>query len=102
MAVTGKGDFPLRSTWGRGRGRGRGTTLLYTPIFASSTETARATIWLDWFFDAGTPPSGSTGQIKVYNGSTFVAKPVKWYNGSAFITKPLKRWNGSAWITTPY
>jgi hypothetical protein len=48
-------------------------------------------------------PSGSTtGQIKYYNGTTFVAKPVKVWNGTAWVVKPLKRWNGSAWITTTY
>lgn len=45
---------------------------------------------------------GTTGQIKVYNGSSFVAKPVKVYNGTAFVLKPLKRWNGSAWVVTNY
>lgn len=45
---------------------------------------------------------GSTGQIKVWNGSAFVAKPVKVWNGSSWGVKPVKRWNGSAWITTPY
>lgn len=47
-------------------------------------------------------PLGSGGNIKVWNGSSWVAKPVKVWNGSAWVTKPVKRWNGSAWITTPY
>lgn len=47
------------------------------------------------------PPS-SGGNIKVWNGSAWVAKPVKVWNGSAWVTKPVKRWNGSGWITTPY
>jgi len=46
-------------------------------------------------------PSAS-GKIKVYNGSSFVAKPVKVWNGSAWVTKPVKRWNGSSWVTTTY
>lgn len=45
---------------------------------------------------------GTTGQIKVYNGSSFVAKPVKVWNGSSWVTKPLKVWNGSAWVATNY
>ena len=49
-------------------------------------------------FSAG----GSTGQIKVWNGSAFVAKPVKVYNGSSFVTKPVKVYNGSSWDTTGY
>lgn len=43
-----------------------------------------------------------TGQMKVWNGSAWVAKPVKVWNGSAWVTKPVKRWNGSSWVTTPY
>lgn len=46
--------------------------------------------------------AGATGQIKVYNGSSFVDKPVKVWNGSAWVVKPLKRWNGSGWVTTAY
>lgn len=49
-----------------------------------------------------TTTTGSTGKIKVYNGSAFVAKPMKYYNGSAFVAKPVKRWNGSAWVPTNY
>ncbi len=54
-----------------------------------------------WVGGAGSP-SGTTGDIKVYNGSSFVAKPVKYYNGASFVKKPLKYWNGSSWVTTPY
>ena len=46
--------------------------------------------------------AGATGQIKYYNGSSWVAKPVKVWNGSSWVTKPVKRWNGSSWVTTPY
>jgi len=46
--------------------------------------------------------SSPTGQIKVYDGAIWVAKPVKVWNGGAWVVKPLKRWNGSVWITTPY
>lgn len=46
--------------------------------------------------------SGSTGQVKVYDGTTFTAKPVKVYNGTSWVTKPAKYWNGTAWTTTPY
>lgn len=44
----------------------------------------------------------STGQIKVWNGSAWVAKPVKVWNGSSWVVKPVKRWNGSAWVVTNY
>lgn len=46
--------------------------------------------------------SAITGQIKVWNGSAWVAKPVKVWNGSGWVIKPVKRWNGSAWVVTPY
>lgn len=48
----------------------------------------------------GTPSVG--GNIKVYSGSSFVAKPVKVYNGSMWATKPLKVYNGSNWVETSY
>lgn len=39
-----------------------------------------------------------TGLAKVWNGSSWVRKPVKVWNGSAWVNKPMKRWNGSAWV----
>jgi hypothetical protein len=53
-----------------------------------------------WVGSIYTPPSG--GNIKVWNGSAWVAKPVKVWNGSAWVIKPAKKWNGSAWVVTPY
>jgi len=50
----------------------------------------------------GAAPVGSTGRIKVYNGTAFVAKPVKVWNGTAWVVKPVKRWNGTLWVVTPY
>jgi hypothetical protein len=48
------------------------------------------------------PAGGGGGNIKVWNGSAWVAKPAKVWNGSAWVEKPVKYWNGSAWVTTPY
>ena len=45
---------------------------------------------------------GTTGQIKVWTGASFEAKPVKVWNGSTWVTKPLKTWNGSSWVATNY
>lgn len=42
------------------------------------------------------------GQVKVWNGSSWVAKPVKVWNGSAWVEKPTKYYNGTAWEITPY
>lgn len=44
----------------------------------------------------------STGKAKVYNGTSFVAKPAKVWNGTAWVAKPVKVWNGTAWVTTSY
>jgi hypothetical protein len=38
------------------------------------------------------------GRAKVWNGSSWVVKPVKVWSGSAWVTKPVKVWNGSAWV----
>jgi hypothetical protein len=51
--------------------------------------------------ESGQVPLGG-GNVKVWNGSAWVAKPVKIWNGSAWVTRPAKRWNGSAWVTTSY
>lgn len=48
------------------------------------------------------PAATAGGNIKVWNGSAWVAKPVKVWNGSAWVAKPVKVWNGSAWVTTDY
>lgn len=79
----------------QGFGKG-GTTLL----IKKTAGEAGANVFRSWFFDS--IPVGVTGQIKAWNGSSFVAKPVKAWNGTSWVTKPLKSWNGSAWITTPY
>lgn len=54
----------------------------------------------DDYFSA--PVGGNSGQIKVFTGTIFEAKPVKVWSGSAWVTKTLKRWNGSAWVATNY
>jgi hypothetical protein len=102
MAVTGLGNFPLRSPWlGGNRTSRRGKfPLLYKSFINPDTIYAQPTIWNDWFFDAAIV--GTTGQIKYWDGAAWTAKPVKYWNGSAWTTKPIKYWNGSAWTTTNY
>lgn len=46
--------------------------------------------------------STTRGQIKIYDGTAFVAKPVKVWDGSSWGTKPAKRWSGTAWTETNY
>lgn len=38
------------------------------------------------------------GQVKIWNGGSWVPRDVKVWNGSAWVTKPVKVWNGSAWV----
>lgn len=44
----------------------------------------------------------ATGGVKVWNGTSFVAKPVKVWNGTSWAAKPTKTWNGTSWVKTPY
>jgi len=42
------------------------------------------------------------GAIKVWNGTSWVVKPVKVWNGSSWEEKPLKFYNGTSWVETNY
>lgn len=44
----------------------------------------------------------SSGKIKLFNGTSFVVKPVKVWNGSLWVTKSLKFYNGTSWESTSY
>jgi len=44
----------------------------------------------------------TTGQIKVWDGTQWVAKPVKVWTGASWVVKPVKYYNGTTWVTTPY
>lgn len=44
----------------------------------------------------------TTGQIKVWTGAAWEAKPVKVWTGAAWEVKPVKYYNGATWVTTPY
>lgn len=45
-----------------------------------------------------TASAGATGRPKVWNGSSWVQKPLKVWSGSAWVEKPVKVWNGSSWV----
>lgn len=87
----------------------RQTAMESKVVSSTGSQTATFTIaaskaWIcgvTTFYDY-TGGGGSTGQIKTWNGSAFVAKPVKVWNGSAWVTKPLKVYNGSSWVVTNY
>lgn len=63
----------------------------------------------NWVYQPLTPAAAQlqaggavTGQIKVWDGASFVAKPMKVWNGASWVTKPVKYYNGATWVTTPY
>jgi hypothetical protein len=64
------------------------------PLF----DTGRGEIYhaLQNFF-LGEEPAVS-GQLRVWNGSVLICKPIKVWNGSAWVAKPVMRWNGKAWV----
>ena len=68
MAVTGKGSYPLNSTWFRKKLRGSLSPIAKT-IYVSDTDTTESTIFTDWFFQASGPVTAYTltAQSGVYN-----------------------------------
>lgn len=42
--------------------------------------------------------AASGGRPKIWNGSSWVEKPLKVWNGSSWVEKPVKVWNGSSWV----
>lgn len=65
------------------------TSWVYQPLLPASADLQSA-------------PVGTTGQIKVWDGTQWVAKPVKVWNGASWVTKPIKFYNGATWVTTTY
>lgn len=63
-------------------------------------DNASPILYADYFVN-DTPPVAS-GNIKVWNGTSFEPKPAKVWDGLAFVTKPAKVWNGSSWVETSY
>ena len=69
MAVTGRGDFPLRSTWVRGRTRYKGSLapILKSVFAAADEDTTEVTILADWFFPASFAAYVLTAQGGAYS-----------------------------------
>lgn len=64
---------------------------------------------MSWIFQPLLPATADlqsaaapTGQIKVWDGSQWVAKPMKVWDGSQWVTKPVKYYDGAQWVVTPY
>ncbi|HSW92078.1 MAG TPA: kelch repeat-containing protein, partial [Candidatus Saccharimonadales bacterium] len=64
-----------------------GTSVSSSSSFGGNSESA-----VDFIIGAD-----HTGQIKTYNGSSWVWKPVKVWNGATWTTKTLRYWDGAAW-----
>jgi len=64
------------------------TTWTYQPLLPATAQLQSA--------------AAPTGQIKVWDGSQWVAKPMKVWTGAAWETKPVKYYNGATWVVTPY
>lgn len=73
---------------------------------ATSEDPGTFTVASNRFWTAATigvrPTAGvsTAGYIQVYNGSSFVKKPVKVWDGASWNIKPVKFWNGSSWTET--
>jgi hypothetical protein len=65
------------------------STWIYQPLLPAAADLQSAVV-------------GTTGQIKVWDGAQWIAKPMKVWDGSTWQIKPVKYWNGTAWITTPF
>lgn len=93
MAVTGKGDFPLRSAWlGRGRGRGAQPRTLVNTAY----NAAYKTIWADYLFETSGPSSQSLTPSIFTNTQTFHAATVD--RGAVDLTSGLVS-NGQTFFT---
>lgn len=64
---------------------------------------------MSWIFQPLLPATADlqsaaapTGQIKVWDGSQWVAKPMKVWDGGQWVTKPVKYYDGAQWVVTPY
>lgn len=66
------------------------TSWVYQPVLPAAADLL-----------SGSAPA-PTGQIKVWTGAAWEAKPMKVWTGAAWETKPVKYWNGSAWTTTSF
>ena len=62
---------------------------LYQPLLPASAEIEST-------------PVTTTGQIKVWDGASWVAKPMKYWDGASWTIKPVKYWDGASWTVTPY
>ena len=60
-----------------------------TTFTATSTHSNNA-LWVEVTYESG-------GEIKVWDGSSFVQKPVKVFNGSSWVTKPVKHYKDGQW-----
>ena len=62
-------------------------------IFSGTMSNSEVVAWKD------TPIlAGRSGKPKVWNGTSWAAKPAKFWDGSAWVTKPMLGFDGTDWI----
>lgn len=84
MSIKGKGSFQISSAWCTATNLRNQTSITYS----SELKIALS----NYFF--------GTDVFKRWDGNTWVINSeIKTYDGSQFIEKPLKRWDGENWIT---
>lgn len=75
--------------------------VLVGKTYEESTQGSRnwnGFVYLDnMVYSANGWPDYPTGKPKVYNGSTWVSKPLKRWNGSAWVEEPMTYFNGTNW-----
>lgn len=68
---------------------------------------------MSWLFEPSLPAanllsssgggsSPSFGNIKIWSGAIWTAKPVKFWNGGTWVKANVKYWNGGSWTLTNY
>ena len=60
----------------------------YTPLLPAAAEIEAV-------------PVTNTGYIKVWDGASWVLKPMKYWDGASWVIKPVKYYNGSTWVLAP-
>lgn len=57
-------------------------------------DTEAGVVLFDDYFEA----AATSGRIKIWDGASWVLKPLKRWDGAAWNEKPLKRWDGASWV----
>lgn len=94
------GSFQCTIARASATGAGRFRGIAYSANFPDPSGTSNNPFRYSIFATYLAPPVG--GNIKVFDGSDFVAKPVKVYDGADWVEKPVKVYDGADWVPTNY